>query len=60
MRNLEAKCGTNKHFQLKKRSFTFKNIYYQAEEEEEEEEEKTAAVNRTRIYAYDDLIVKIR
>jgi len=54
MRNLEVKCGTNKHFQLKKRSFTFKNIYYQAEEEEE----KTAAVNRTRIYAHDDLIVK--
>jgi hypothetical protein len=28
MRNLEIKCGTNKHFLLKKRSFTFKKYIY--------------------------------
>jgi hypothetical protein len=61
MRNLEIKCGTNKHFQLKKRSLTFKKIYiYIYDQAEEEEEEEETAVNRTRIYAYDgdDLIVK--
>lgn len=48
MRNLEVKCGTNKHFKLKKRSFTFKNIYYQAEKKMKRKKKKTA-VNRTRI-----------
>lgn len=53
MRNLEVKCGRNKHFQLKKRRLTFKNINYQAEK-------KKTAVNRTRICAYggDGLIFK--
>lgn len=61
MRNLEVKCGTHKHFQLKKRSFTFKNTYYQAEKKKKmKKEKKKSAVNRIRIYAYDgdDLIVK--